>query len=150
SWTASTDNIGVTEYRVERCTGASCTDFAQIGTPTTTSYSDTGRSASTTYRYQVRAKDAANNLSSYSSIASATTQAPDTTAPTLPTSLVASAVSSNQINLSWTASTDNVGVTGYSVERCTGASCTDFAEVGTPATASYSDTGRSAATTYRY
>jgi len=38
----------------------------------------------------------------------------DTTPPSTPTNLTAAAVSSSQINLSWTASTDNVGVTGYS------------------------------------
>ena len=74
SWNASTDNVGVTGYRVERCTGASCLTFAQIATPSGTTYSDTGLTASTAYRYRVRASDAAGNLSSYSSIASATTQ----------------------------------------------------------------------------
>ena len=42
------------------------------------------------------------------------------------------AASSSQINLSWTASTDNVGVTGYLVERCQGAGCTNFAQIATP------------------
>src|SRR5262245_26245558 len=41
----------------------------------------------------------------------------DTRPPTVPTNLTASAVSSSQINLSWSASTDNVGVTGYRVYR---------------------------------
>jgi hypothetical protein len=75
SWTSSTDNVGVTGYRVERCQGSSCTNFAQIATPIGTSYSDTGLSANTTYRYRVRAADAAGNLSGYSSIVNATTQA---------------------------------------------------------------------------
>ena len=74
-WTASTDNVGVTEYRVERCAGSGCTNFVQVGTPTGTSFNDTGRSPSTTYRYQVRAADAAGNLSPYSTIATATTPA---------------------------------------------------------------------------
>ena len=78
SWTASTDNVGVTGYRVERCTGASCTTFSQISTPSSTTYNDTGLAANTTYRYRVRAVDAAGNLSGYSSIVNATTQ----TAPT--------------------------------------------------------------------
>ena len=73
SWTASTDNVGVTGYRVERCSGAACTGFAQIGTPTTTTFSDTGLTASTSYSYRVRATDAAGNLSAYSNTASATT-----------------------------------------------------------------------------
>lgn len=150
AWGASTDNVGVTGYRVERCRGTSCSNFSQIGTSTTTSYSDTGRSTSTTYRYRVRARDAANNLSSYSSIASATTPAADKQAPTVPTSLSATPASSSQINLSWTASTDNVAVTGYRVERCSGSSCTNYSQIATPTTTSYSDTGRSASTTYRY
>jgi hypothetical protein len=54
-WTAATDNVGVTGYRVERCAGAGCTNFAQIATPTATSYSDTGLTASTSYSYRVRA-----------------------------------------------------------------------------------------------
>ena len=92
SWTASTDNVGVTGYRVERCQGASCTNFAQVATPTATSFSDTGLAPSTTYRYQVRAVDAAGNLSGYSSIATATTPAAaDTTAPSAPTGLSATA-----------------------------------------------------------
>src|SRR5439155_19003388 len=83
-WTASTDNVGVTSYRVERCTGASCTNFAQIGTTTTlTAFPDSGLTASTAYRYRVLATDAAGNLSTYSNIASATTLAvSDTTTPT--------------------------------------------------------------------
>ena len=73
AWTASTDNVGVTGYLVERCSGAGCTNFAQIGTPTSTSFSDTGLTANTSYSYRVRATDAAGNLSAYSNIATATT-----------------------------------------------------------------------------
>ena len=76
--------------------------------------------------------------------------AADTTAPTAPSNLAASAVSSSQINLSWTASSDLVGVTGYQVERCQGNSCTSFAQIGTPSTNSYQNTSLSANTLYRY
>ena len=55
----------------------------------------------------------------------------DTQAPTAPTNLGATVVSASQINLSWTASTDNVGVTGYLVERCQLAGCNNFAQIGT-------------------
>jgi len=75
SWSASTDDVGVTGYRVERCPGSTCTSFVQVATPSGTGYTDSGLAASTTYRYRVRAADAAGNLSGYSSIASATTQA---------------------------------------------------------------------------
>ena len=54
---------------------------------------------------------------------------PDTTPPTAPSNLTAQVVSSSRIDLSWAASTDNVGVAGYSVERCLGAPCTNFAEI---------------------
>lgn len=67
----------------------------------------------------------------------------DTQAPTVPTGLSASAVSSTQINLSWTASTDNVGVTGYKVFR-------NSSQIGTSGSTSFSDTGLSPSTLYSY
>src|SRR3989454_7285293 len=73
AWSTSTDNVGVTGYRVERCQGAGCATFAQVATPTGTSFSDSGLAVSTSYSYQVRAADAAGNLSAYSAVASATT-----------------------------------------------------------------------------
>jgi chitodextrinase len=80
-----------------------------------------------------------------STTASATTQATaDTTAPSTPTGLTATAVSSSQINLSWSASTDNVGVTGYRVYR-NGTLLTTLGNV-----TSYQNTGLSASTTYSY
>lgn len=74
SWAASTDNLGVTAYRVERCTGPGCSSFAQIGTTSgALTFSDTGLAASTSYSYRARAADAAGNLSNYSNTSSATT-----------------------------------------------------------------------------
>jgi len=143
SWTASTDNVGVTGYRVERCQNAGCSNFAQVGTPTGTTFNDSGLLVSTPYSYRVRAVDAATNPSGYSNIASATTLTPpppDTTPPTAPSNLTATAVGAGQINLGWTASTDNVGVTGYRVERCSGAGCSNFAQIATPTGTTYNDT----------
>jgi hypothetical protein len=68
---------------------------------------------------------------------------PDTIPPTIPTNLTAKAVSSSQINLSWTASTDNVGVAGYNVMR-------NGSPVGTSTTTTFSDFGLVASTTYSY
>src|SRR5256884_370194 len=100
SWTASTDDVGVTGYPVERCQGAGCTSFAPIATAGGPTYSDTGLGANTTYTYRVRATDAAGNLSAYSNVASTTTPAAaDTQAPTAPGNLTATA-GSGQINLS--------------------------------------------------
>ena len=149
-WGASTDNVGVTGYRVERCQGAGCTDFAQIAAPAGTSYKDTGVSASTSYSYRVRATDAAGNLGSYSNTAGAATPTPDITPPTQPGTLSATVVSGTEVDLSWGASTDDVGVTGYKVERCQGAGCTDFAQIAAPAGTSYKDAGVSASTSYSY
>ena len=148
---AATDNIGVTGYRVERCAGVSCSNFAQIATPATTSYADATAAASTTYSYRVRAVDAAGNLGAYSNIATATTPAvPDTQAPGAPGTLTATATSPSQINLGWGAATDNVGVTGYRVERCAGAGCTTFTQIATAPGTTYIDVSSSAATTYVY
>src|SRR5262249_15844936 len=72
------------------------------------------------------------------------------TAPSAPTNLAASVISPSQINLSWTASTDNSGVAGYRVERCQGSGCTNFVQIGTPGVSSYSDNGLLANTAYGY
>jgi chitodextrinase len=149
TWPVATDNVAVTGYRVERCAGANCTTFAQVAAPATTSFNDTGLTPSTSYSYRVRATDAAGNLGAYSTTATATTQA-DTLPPTAPGTPVLTVLSSSQINLSWVAATDNVGVTSYRVERCAGANCATFAQVGTPATPSFSDTGLNASTSYSY
>ncbi|WP_317618390.1 discoidin domain-containing protein [Paenibacillus sp. PL91] len=71
SWTASTDNVGVTGYRVFR-------GGVQVGTPTGTTFNDTGLTASTAYSYTVKAIDAAGNLSANSNTANATTSAAST------------------------------------------------------------------------
>ncbi|MET7981753.1 glycoside hydrolase family 6 protein [Streptomyces sp. NPDC005281] len=68
SWSASTDNTAVTGYDVYR-------DGTKVGSATTTSYTDSGLSASTTYKYTVSAKDAAGNASAQSTAVSATTKA---------------------------------------------------------------------------
>src|SRR5207302_3485948 len=75
SWTASTDNVGVSGYRVYR-------GGTQIATTSATSFANTGLAASTTYSYTVAAYDAAGNVSAQSSSASATTPAPPDTPPT--------------------------------------------------------------------
>jgi len=69
--------------------------------------------------------------------------------PNPPSGLTATAASSSQINLAWTASTSS-GVTGYLVERCQGSGCTGFAQVATVAGTTYNDTGLLAGTSYNY
>jgi hypothetical protein len=57
---------------VERCQGAGCTSFTQIGTTTTTTYNDNAVTPSTSYTYRVRAKDTSNTVGPYSSTVTAT------------------------------------------------------------------------------
>jgi subtilisin family serine protease/chitodextrinase len=110
TWTASTDNVGVTTYKVYR-NGILVSLLGNV-----TSYDDVGLAASTLYRYTISACDAWENCSAMSAAASATTSAPpDTQAPSVPTGLTATAISSTKINLAWTASLDNVGVTAYKI-----------------------------------
>ncbi|SDW85045.1 DUF4832 domain-containing protein [Paenibacillus sp. CF384] len=71
SWTASTDNVGVTGYEIYR-------NGSYAGTTTSTSFSDTGLKAATNYSYMVRAKDAAGNVSSNSNVISVATNAVST------------------------------------------------------------------------
>lgn len=141
SWSASTDNVGVTNYQVYR-------NGVQVGTSTTTSYSNTGLTAATRYTFAVAACDAAGNCSAQSTTISASTV--DNIAPTAPTSLNAAVISRSRINLTWTASTDSLGVAGYKIERCRGSSCTTFAQVGTTTSTSFSNTGLASRVTYRY
>ena len=68
---------------------------------------------------------------------------PDTQSPTLPTGLVATALSSSEISLGWNASLDNIGIGGYQVFR-------DGEAIATTTVTSYSDTGLSSETTYLY
>ena len=108
SWTASADNVGVTGYDVFQ-------NGTKINTVAGTSLTVTGLAATTAYSMSVVARDAAGNTSAASTPLSVTTLTPDLQAPTVPTGLTASNITGNSFTLSWTASTDNVGVTGYDV-----------------------------------
>ena len=77
--------------------------------------------------------------------------ATDLLLPSILGTLTANAVSTGEIDLTWGVASDNVGVTGYEVFRCTGALCGGFTKVGqTGGDTTYSDTGLSAATSYSY
>jgi len=121
SWSASTDNVGVTGYRIYQCSGSGCTPSAQIDTTTNTTYQNSSLSPSTTYCYRVAAYDAAGNVSTQSSSSCATTQAPpDTTPPADITNLATSNVTSSSVTLSWTSPGDdgNVGIaSSYDIRR---------------------------------
>lgn len=149
SWTASTDNVGVAGYRIERCSGsATCTTYTQIATPGTNSYSDTGLTASTIYRYRVRAVDAAGNLSSYSTATNATTQAPpDTTPPTI-SSIALSGVTASSATITWTTNESSDTQVEYGLTASYGNSTTLNTSMVTSHLATLS--GLSAGTLYHY
>nr|MBP9723127.1 fibronectin type III domain-containing protein [Gammaproteobacteria bacterium] len=138
SWSNSSDNIAVTGYAIFR-------DGNQIATTGNTTFNNTGLNSSTTYNYLVKAYDAAGNRSASSTAVSATTFATsnDTTVPATPTSLSASVISATQINLSWSTSTDNVAVTGYTIFR-------NGIEIASVTTNNFNNVGLSASTTYNY
>jgi chitodextrinase len=152
AWKASDDNIGVTNYLVERCAGVGCVNFAQQALSPGTAYTDTtGLTANTIYNYRVQAVDGSGNLSVYSDFAAAVAQAPDTVAPSAPTGLTATDAGRTKVDLAWSASSDNIGVTNYLVERCAGAGCVNFAQQALSPGTAYSDTmGLVPNTHYRY
>ena len=138
TWNASIDNVSVAGYKIYRA-------GSQIGTSSLTSYSDTGLSPSTSYTYTVEAYDAAGN-SSLSGQVSATTlpsPGPDTEAPSVPSGASATAISSSQISLSWSSSTDNIGVAGYYIYR-------EGSKIDASSSTSYTDSGLTTATTYSF
>ncbi|BCJ42003.1 glycosyl hydrolase [Actinoplanes ianthinogenes] len=109
NWSASTDNVGVTGYDVY-ANGVLRTSVAGNVLTYTDSQPD-----SATVSYYVRAKDAAGNVSGNSNTVTRTGSTGDSQAPTTPGTLSYTTPASGQIRLSWGASTDNVGVTGYNV-----------------------------------
>ncbi|MER5478916.1 discoidin domain-containing protein [Streptomyces sp. NPDC002734] len=109
TWKAATDNVGVTAYDVY-ANGELLTSVSGD----ITAYTDT-RPANQTVSYRVRARDAAGNQSPDSNTVTRTGDAGDTQAPTAPANLAFTEPASGQIKLTWTASSDNVGVSGYEI-----------------------------------
>ena len=100
--------------------------------------------------FRVRARDAAGNRGGYADAVTVTTPAgPDVEPPSVPGVVVAVASAADRVELSWGAASDNVGVTGYEVERCLGAGCTDFGLLATTSSVGYVDSSVAAAATYR-
>lgn len=148
SWTASTDGSGpgLKGYFITR-NGVTLNPYLPVQT---TSYTDTSATGGQSYAYKVQAQDVSGNFSAVSSASSTvTTPLPtDTTPPTQPTKLVATTVNASQINLSWTASTDDVGVANYTVWRSSGTA--SAIKIATVTTTSYGNTNLSASTKYNY
>ena len=145
AWSASSDagGSGLWGYNVYRNGGF----VKQVMAPAT-STSDPGLGASSVYSYVVAAFDHAGNVSGQSTAATTNTPAcPDTTRPSIPSGLSATATTCSQVNLAWNASTDTggSGLKGYNLYR-NGAF---LRQVLAPST-STSDTGLVASTAYSY
>ncbi|MCA9405779.1 MAG: hypothetical protein KC684_04530, partial [Candidatus Omnitrophica bacterium] len=137
AWVASTDDEGVTGYKVFR-------DGDHIATVETPAFGDSSLSPETTYSYQVSAFDEAGNESSKSAALSVTTlKVPDIASPSVPQGLQAGTITETTATLSWEASSDNVGVTGYKVFR-------NGSVVATITGTSYADQSLEPDTTYMY
>lgn len=142
TWNAATDNTGVTGYYVLR------DGVVLVNTmdPVTLTYTDQSVVAGTSYSYTVIAYDANRNQSAPSAASNVTTPTlADTSAPSVPGGVTATAVSASQINVSWNASTDTggSGLKEYRVYRNEGL-------VGTITGTSFGDAGLTAGTTYNY
>jgi hypothetical protein len=85
----------------------------------------------------VRAKDATGNTGAYSNVASVLTSAPTIAAPT---GLTATVVGNTKTQLTWSAAVEIGGtIKQYLIERCTGAKCSNFVQIGTAVGTSYAD-----------
>src|SRR3989339_582837 len=116
-------------------------------TGTTTTYSDTGLMAETTYVYTVKAIDGEGNKSISSNSLVVTTTGgvliADTEPPTMPTNLIAISKTDTNVSLGWDASSDNVKVTYYGINR-------NGVRIGNSTTLGFTDVGLLPSTTYNY
>ncbi len=110
TWNAATDDVAVTGYEVFLDGVSAATTTGAL----TSSLS--GLATGSTYAVTVRALDSGGNLSAASSAVSVTTGgAADTTPPSVPTGLSATAITTSSFTLSWIASTDDTAVDHYEV-----------------------------------
>ena len=140
TWTSSSDNVAVASYVVNR-------DGVDIATlpAGAVSYADGNAAAGTTNSYTVTAVDTSGNQAVAGPIDVVTPPIPDGEPPSVPGSFSAVAVSPSVVNLDWDASTDNIAVTSYVVNR-------DGVDVATiPATiTAWTDVGAVPNTTHTY
>jgi chitodextrinase len=128
SWQRSRDNVAVAGYRVYL--NGSLKAAVQ-----STSYTFTGLACGSSKTLGVQSYDAAGNKSAIASVVASTRPCPDLSAPTTPTNLSETSATQSSISLSWTPSTDNVGVARYDLYRGSVA-------VGTTTSTAYSRVGR--------
>jgi chitodextrinase len=114
AWDPSSDNVGVTLYRIYR-NGAKLGEGSGSAGGWSDEWTVTGLACGTQSQYAVEALDAAGNVSSRATLNATTAACSDTTPPTAPTLLTSTGVTPTSVSLSWTASLDNVGVAGYGI-----------------------------------
>jgi predicted phage tail protein len=138
------DTNGESGFRIERCPGAACSTFAEVGQVVANmlTLTDSSLQSASLYRYRVRSFNAAGS-SGPSIIGQATTL------PAPPSNLSAAAVSASQINLVWA---NPAGSTGTRIERCAGANCATFTAIAqvVAGVASFADRSLVRGVTYRY
>ena len=110
SWSASTDNVAVAGY------GAYLNDQL-VASATQTGFTFSGLACGTAYSVAIDAYDQAGNRSAKTAVTASTAACSDMQAPSAPANLVVTLRTTTSIALSWAASTDNVGVTGYGLYR---------------------------------
>ncbi len=137
TWKAVTDNLGVAGYQLWR-------NGVLLTSTTGLTYTDSSVKQGSGYSYQVAAVDAAGNRSA-ASPSSTTLTVPDTAAPSTPLNLKGTSTIARTVTLSWSASSDNVGVAGYRVYRGT----TRIATVS-GGTLTYAVTGLSSGKSYTF
>jgi fibronectin type 3 domain-containing protein len=146
TWTDNANNES--GFRIERSTFGPSGPFTTNVTvgADVTMYADSTVATGTTYYYRVRAMNGAG-ASGWSNTANATITSGT---PPAPTALTATALSSTQINISWTDNADNE--TGFSIERSPDGQAATFAPLTTvgPNATTYTDPGLTAATIYFY
>ena len=134
SWTAASDNVGVVGYGLYKA-------GALVGTSGVTTGIFSSLACGSAFSLAVDAYDAAGNRSAKTTITASTTACPDTTPPSTPAGLAASSVTQTSLVLTWNASSDNVGVTGYDVYR-------NGTKLGSVTSTSSSQSGLTCGTSY--
>jgi hypothetical protein len=153
-WSPATADTRVTGYEVHYGTASNkyqSTLLANVNGANTSTQVVSGLTAGYKYYFAVRSRgQTASDVSAFSNEVNTTVSASDTVKPTTPGNLSATVAGTSQLNLSWSASTDNMGVSGYQLERCQGAACSAFAQITTANSTSYANSGLSPATSYSY
>ena len=134
TWTAASDNIGVTQYRIY-------IDAVLTAQTAEVNFKITNLQPGTSYNIQIEARDLINNKSEKSNLITATTTS-DTTAPSVPTNITASNISGTGFKMNWDAASDDTAVTTYTI-------FVNSIQTATTSELSYTLTGLAPATTYQ-